>query len=134
MRYSISLSVVVALLSCDTVLTKPPLRVTVTVGQVRVDVRTLGEYPSSVRKLRLTGLPGQEVLWEVEAEGPVPQLWEIRLVEGENSTKIDEAVHGSYRVVEPSTSDTFFLEAGKDYRIEVWGEGPRRNSEVFSLP
>ena len=134
MRYSIALSVVVALLSCDTVLTKPPLRVTVAVGEVIVDVKTLGEYPSSVRKLRLASLPGQEVLWEVEAEGPVPQLWEIRLVEGENPTEIDEAVRGSYRVLEPSTSDTFFLEAGKDYRIDVWGEGPESNSEVFSLP
>ena len=51
---------------------------------VRVDVSTLGEYPTSVSRIRLLEEGAHIVLWELAAGARVPQIWGFTLREGTN--------------------------------------------------
>lgn len=120
-------------LSCNLRSMKPPLKVRTTRTGAVIDVRTLGEYPSSVRRLRLSKLPAEEVVWELESEGRPPQLWEISLVIGRNPAQVEGALYGSYRVIKPTAVDFFELKGNQEYKVEVWGDGSRRALETFVL-
>jgi hypothetical protein len=119
------------LLACGVLAVKPPLKIRLAPHGVVVDVRTLGEKPTSVRRVRLTEVSQERVVWELEAEGRTPQIWQIPLVIGENPAEFRGAPYGTYRVVEPRSSDVFELEEGESYRIEVWGEGLRPAAATF---
>jgi hypothetical protein len=108
---------------------RPPLQVQRAGDLFVVDVQTLGEYMTSVGRIRLR--TGDEVVWEVRARGRVPQIWTFGLRVGENSrvpvcgggprTSCEgpEILEG-YQQVSPSTA-SFVLERGRCYVLEVWG-------------
>jgi hypothetical protein len=97
----------------------PPLRIVGSAAKLTADVSTLGEYPTTVRKIRLSDAGSNAVVWEVSADG-VAQLHRLTLVAGQNPARID-ADYGSYRVIAPSSSESFLLREGTEYRLELWG-------------
>ena len=99
-------------------LAMPPLRVHRVFQGVVLDVKTLGEYATSISHLRLREDNGK-VVWDLKAGAPAPQIFEIHLQCGSNSVRIPE--YDEYKVLVPASSDKFLLHGGKRYIAEVWG-------------
>ena len=112
----------------------PPLGLVRTPAQVVVDVQTLGEYPTTVTRIRLTDLNHSTVVWEITADDGRAQIHTLTLNAGENPAKID-ADFGKYRVIIPERADHFSLRSGTKYRIELWGGRSvlTRDSAIFDL-
>ncbi len=122
--------VLVILASCA----KPPLEIRRTDSGVVLDLQTLGEYPTSVDRLRLVQIPEDILLWEVTVAAGTPQIWTINLVAGSNPSHPRKGpVAGDWKVVYPETGNSFELERAVRYRVTVWGEGPRPATAEFSL-
>ncbi len=116
--WSLVLVLVTALAGCSRV----PVRVAPTEDGVTVDVSTLGEYPTSVRRLRISKADQSEVVWEVVAKDRAPQLWQIPLRVGQNSTEVTTTGSGRFRLVTPSGQPSFEMHSGEEYLVEVWGK------------
>jgi hypothetical protein len=113
---------------------RPPLHVRRTGATFVIDVQTLGEYQTSVRRIRLTR--GREVVWEVVAREPTPQLHTLGLRIGANPRAPQLCGGGQptacdtpeaddrFAVITPANG-TFRLEPGNEYELELWGSGSR---------
>jgi len=103
---------------------RPPLSVQTSAKKTVIDVRTLGEYPTTIAKLRLTENRIGRVVWELQAAAPLPQIWTVEVAEGTNPSNLSgkQVFHGSYTVAVPKDTDYFLLNKDTEYRIEVWGE------------
>jgi hypothetical protein len=88
-------------------------------NQVTFNVQTLGEYPTTVNRIRLLD-SNLAIIWEVAAQNGDAQIYRLVLKAGDNSALLD-ADHGAYRVIEPKTGNRFVLSNGSRYRIELWG-------------
>lgn len=111
----------------------PPLRVTRSSSGITIDVQTLGEYQTTISRIRLTDSERQAIVWEVAANGGTPQLHTIPLIDGVNAVLPFNAHAGAYKVVAPRGRPTFTLERGRTYKIEVWGERGRPAGAAFTL-
>ncbi len=111
----------------------PPLRITSDGPKLSVDVSSLGEYPTTVAKIRLSDLDIRAVVWEARGSD-TPQIHGFTLNEGENTAQI-HADHGSYRIIAPSDSSKFLLRRGTRYKLELWGGSTMltKTSTSFSL-
>lgn len=111
----------------------PPLRITRNGLTLKVDVSTLGEYPTTVSRIRLSEARNHDVVWELSANG-IAQMHGFKLVVGQNPVRVDTD-YGSFRVVTPSGSNSFDLKKGAEYRIDVWGGSGSftRKSSSFHL-
>ncbi len=122
--------VLVILASC----TKPPLEIRRTDSGIVLDLQTLGEYPTSVDRLRLVRLPENTLVWEVAVAIGNPQVWTVSLVVGSNPSRPEAGpVAGDWEVIYPKNENSFELERAVRYRVSVWGEGPRPATAEFSL-
>jgi hypothetical protein len=103
---------------------------------VRVDVSTLGEYPTSVSRIRLSEEGSHTILWELATGTRVPQIWGFTLREGINPVEPIDVFQGrQYRIVRPQGQSGFVLRKGVSYRIEIWDEsGWRLTSRSYSFP
>jgi hypothetical protein len=101
----------------------PPLRMTVSHRVARVDVQTLGEYPTDVERLRLIDASTGAVVWELRSRGARAQLATFELRAGTNSAMVQPVQWGKFDVVIPSDTKTFEIQTGKRYTLEVWGTG-----------
>jgi hypothetical protein len=102
---------------------RPALRLESSASSVIVHVETLGEYPTTVRHIQLREDPSGKVIFELLTESGTPQIYSFRLSVGENSIRVVDPEHGSYRVVEPNGKNTFSLRTGVHYRLRIWGNG-----------
>lgn len=129
-----SCAVLVFVLLLTTACDRPPLRVHVSGRTVLVDVQTLGEYPTSVARLRLLDDQSRTVVWAIDSNGSAPRLARFSLQVGDNPVQPPDVMSGTYKVVAPAAS-TFVLQAGRSYRIEVWGTGSvlSRRTATFVL-
>lgn len=108
------------LLACDHGL--PTLRTENNQDFVTVHLETLGEYPTTVSRLRLQETQSGDILWEVQRASGTTQLWNVRFREGMNPAGLDAVTGGgSLEVVVPANSEHFFLEASKEYTLTIWG-------------
>jgi hypothetical protein len=57
------------------------------------------------------------------AQGGTPQIYNFKIMAGENPTKLADPEHGSFRIEEPKGKETFSLQKGVRYRLTIWGEG-----------
>jgi hypothetical protein len=103
---------------CGCGLVSPPLRVHPVPGGVVLDVQTLGEYQTSISRIRISDARGKTV-WEVKAKGQVPQIHKVGLRCGRNVARVVDAEE--YTVLVPAASDAFTLSANNEYTAEVWG-------------
>jgi hypothetical protein len=102
-------------------LLRPPVTLEKLGSTVTVHVETLGEYPTTIRHIRLTDTSSRQTVFELLAQGGTPQIYNFRLSLGVNSARIIDPEHGSYRIVAPSDSSTFLVRPGVAYRLEIWG-------------
>ncbi len=96
---------------------RPPVLVVERGGTVVVDVQTLGEYPTTVERIRLLDAGGR-VVWHIQA----PQTSQIRTLElraGENSVHLD--ADRPYDVIVPRNRSTFTVRPGAPYVVEICG-------------
>jgi hypothetical protein len=111
----------------------PSLRVTKDRSSVIIDVRTLGEYQTSVTRLRLTDVGNDAVIWELSVKSGEPQIDEILLSLGANSSTLRGVQAGTYEVIVPKSSDIFVIEQSRTYTVEVWGKTGRSARASFTL-
>lgn len=105
---------------------KPPLKLVMSEGSVVVDVQTLGEYPTTVNRVRLTEVNGPTV-WEIRAEQGTPQIHKLTFVTGMNSATLAHPDSGQYEVVVPKGASSFILDPNKTYTVELWGASDQGN-------
>lgn len=112
----------------------PPLRIIHAPNTVTVDVATLGEYPTTIDRIRLLD-SGGTVVWEVSAKRGDAQIYRLILRPGNNPAQL-EADHGMYQVVTPKSADYFVLSADREYRIELRGRSGllSQRSASFAIP
>jgi hypothetical protein len=112
-----------------------PFEVRVKGDVATVDVSTLGEYPTSVSRIRLSDASHPAVVWEVVAGSRVPQIWGLDLHVGDNPAALTSVFQGRrYRVVVPPGKSFFVLKRRTRYRLEIWNSsGWRRFSQEFSF-
>jgi hypothetical protein len=112
----------------------PPLRLVRTGTEITVDVQTLGEYPTTVNRIRLSELSQSMVVWEVVRQRGTPQIHEFALKPDDHPALLG-AEHGDYRVIAPNGEVRFILRKGARYRIEVWGGSTilTKSSVTFSF-
>src|SRR6266498_2959089 len=108
-------SVSVAAAGCG----RPPLRVKPAGNGVVVDVQTLGEYPTTVRRIRLTC--SDVVIWEVKAVAEVAQIHRFTIRPGDNPCYQDDVSEPEFRVVVPADCGVFWVRRGERCGIEIWG-------------
>jgi hypothetical protein len=114
---------------------KPPLRIGPASGGVRIDVQTLGEYPTDVERVRLRDAATGRLLWDLRARAKGAQLSTFELHAGSNPAALP-ARWGGFDVVVPQGDATVRLESGRPYALEVWGTRLRitANRKQFRLP
>jgi hypothetical protein len=112
-----------------------PFAIDVQGAQAKIDVSTLGEYPTSVSRIRLSERDSGKVLWELASVQRVPQIWDFTLSMGPNSVElVDAAQNHKYRVVHPTGASSFELRRRVAYRVELWNQGGWwRTSKTFSF-
>lgn len=111
----------------------PPLRISSDGAAVVIGVETLGEYPTSIKRIKISEARSPRTLLELRADGDrSPQIWNITLGLGENSiSSLDLPEPELYRVVAPSTGSSFILTTETTYLVEVWGESGKSTSAEF---
>lgn len=108
---------------------KPPLRIIESWNKVTVDVQTLGEYRTTVMRIRLMNKTSGQVVWELKTQSGTPQIHQIELKIGENPAILNGVLSGTYAVVTPDSTATFSLAADREYEIQLWG-GESESSKV----
>ena len=110
---------------------RPPLHVRHLGDEVVIDVQTLGEYQTTITRIRVSE-KGRAV-WEVKAADRAPQIHTFGLRLGVNtpvpiscgggspSSCGGKEAYDGFVVVSPSPWAQFYLERGKEYEVEVWG-------------
>ena len=102
----------------------PPLRVTSGDTDVVIGVETLGEYPTTISRIRISEKKSGMAILELHAEGGrLPQIWNITLKQGGNTTdSIGLPEVELYRIVTPAGGQGFTIEKETTYLVEVWGK------------
>jgi hypothetical protein len=114
---------------------RPALVISHNRDRIVVDMQSLGEYPSDVARLRLHHAR-KGVVWDLRGHD-FPQAGRVELVVGANPVQMRDVRHGRYDVLVPRGSQTFTIEAGERYVIEIWGDESKpwtRNTDEFVAP
>ncbi len=112
-----------------------PFGVKVKGDMAQIEVSTLGEYPTSVRRIRLSEAESGSLVWELSSGPRVPQIWDFTLRAGLNPAQLPTVFRGrEYHVVAPRGRSSFLLRRNVVYRLEMWGETSWwRTSREFSF-
>ena len=122
-RLTAALCGLVACLAVNGCSIRPAIRLERTGAVVVVHVETLGEYPTTIRGVRIEDVAARRVVLELRAESGTPQIYSFKLMAGENPTRLADPEHGEYRIEVPRGKGTFVLQKGVPYRLTIWGEG-----------
>ena len=97
-------------------------------------MQTLGEYQTTVTRIRLVDKAADSVVWELKARSGTPQLNKIELKVGLNPSVLAGVSSGAYTVVTP-IGPSFSLAPGREYRVDLWAKDndARRVSGTFRL-
>jgi hypothetical protein len=115
----------VCALSLSVACLAPPLQVETSSREAILDVRSMGEYPSSVRRIQLEVGATGEVVWAVESLERPRDLWKVSLTLGTNPVMPTGMPKGAFRVLVPRDGDTFTLLPNSQYRVLVEGSSGR---------
>jgi hypothetical protein len=110
----------------------PPLSIVHDGSKLTVDVNTLGEYQTTVTRIRLSDVNSRAVVWDLRQPDGTAQIHGFTLNVGKNAAQLD-SIPGSYRIVVPSDSGTFVLRKGAEYRLELWGGSTILSKRSFSF-
>ncbi len=110
----------------------PPIDLQPSPTGLRVSVQTLGEYKTSISKVRITD--GVTTVWEVTAPSGSVQIHEFPLQAGVNNVRPGDLSWEGFVVSIPQSASGFRLEPGREYVLEVFGEDAAAgNSARFRL-
>lgn len=100
---------------------RPPLHVVPTADGFQLTTLWLGEYASTVVRLRLTC--AQRVVWEVEAADGTAQTHGFKLRSGKNACLpgLDRPYSGRFVVRIPQGCTELWIERGSRCLAEAWG-------------
>jgi hypothetical protein len=115
---------------------RPSIRLTQTGDTVVVHVETLGEYPTTITRVRLTDRDTGDVVLELIALFPTEsrsQIYEITLCAGQNNVAAVFPEYEAYRTVTPASKKSFTLKRGKKYLVEMWGKSSRASKAVIEF-
>jgi len=104
-------------------LDRPPITVRQQNAAVVIGAQTLGEYPTTISRIRLAEVSSGKVVFEVIRKDGTPQLTSFPLSAGDNSIDVIDPQYGDYRVATPSAGKTFALRPKDDYELAMWGTG-----------
>ena len=112
----------------------PPLHLTIQGSDAVFNMQTLGEYQTTINRIRVRESKTNSIIWEVTAEGGITQISTISLRLGINPS-LPKAVYGHYRVLTPTSQDSFSLRNDIEYIFEAWGESSKyfRSSCAFEF-
>jgi hypothetical protein len=68
---------------------RSPLRLVISGNEIVVDVQMLGEYPTTVSRIRFSDLSQSKIVWEVKAERGIPQVHEFSLRPDDSSPALE---------------------------------------------
>ena len=100
---------------------EPPLRIWQDGDAAEIHVETLGEYPTTINRIRLISVQDGRVVWEVKTRSGTPQIHAFRLRQGNNLVSLVDPYTGTYEIVSPENSHFFRMERGVRYKISLWG-------------
>lgn len=126
-RWAVIASVAAAVAGCG----RPPLHVAPDARGVVIDVQTLGEYQTTVHRIRLTC--GDAVIWEVVAGSAGAQIHKFRVHPGANPCYPGDVTEPEFRVVVPLRCSGFQVRSGERCEIEVWGRDSRLSRATASF-
>jgi hypothetical protein len=116
-------SLFIVLIAAMVCLRRPNLRLEGSEHSVLVHVETLGEYPTTIRRIQLQSVASGDVVFEVVSGTGTPQIQNFRLLAGANPVNVVDPQYGAYRVVRPTGANSFILRQGEEYRLTIWGNG-----------
>jgi hypothetical protein len=130
LRATLSLYFIIFLLSCLLACTSKKLKISADSLGVHIHVATLGEYPTTIYRVRLTEKETGKAIWEFRSLAEVVQVWSIDLVIGENSAYPKGMTEEDIAVILPVKEKTVFLMTEVAYRLDIWfaEEGPPRSA------
>lgn len=99
---------------------KPPVKIQRSRDTVRVDLQTLGEYPTTISHVRLRNVRTGNTVWEIKTRSGTPQLHALTFKEGENPVALADPDSGTYTTLTPADSKTFQLNPAESYELEIW--------------
>ena len=100
----------------------PPLSIEYRQGKVVAHFETLGDYPTTIRRIRIEEVDAGAVVFEAEAQSEPAQIYSLELKGGENPANLLAEQSSAYRVAVPRSAH-FVLRTDRRYRISVWGDG-----------
>ncbi|HKF49816.1 MAG TPA: hypothetical protein VKB38_20815 [Terracidiphilus sp.] len=103
-----------------------------------VHVETLGEYPTTIRHLRIVEASSGRVVLDLVAKAEyantgATQTRNFSLVSGKNSTHLLKPGIDSYEVRVPESGRTFNLQPGVAYRLKAWNGSWIASQTKFSF-
>jgi len=112
----------------------PGIRIELLEDSVLVHMETLGEYPTTITRIKLIDMATGTTVWEIHSGGRASQLWRVPL-KGDMNPVLPPIANGAYAVTQPQGASSFLLQTGQSYQIQVWGEDPRfHSSAIFLMP
>lgn len=99
-------------------LLRPPIEMTKTSIGIEIDLRSLGEYNSSLSSIQIVDLEEDEVVWRVEGRGREIQVFFVKLSLGENPYDLGLLEQdASVKVIFPSGDSHVRISKEKRYEI-----------------
>ena len=114
------LVIVVLLVAGVWFLRRPHLTIKYVAGNATVHVETLGEYPTSIRRIQIEDSDSGNVVLDLKEENGTAQIRNFTIVAGKNPVGFVHPALGSYRVIRPIDSPAFFIQTGRTYRLTIW--------------
>lgn len=102
-------------LGCTSGCLRPPLQLRVSAEEVTLDLQTLGEYPTAVQRILLSERESGLAVWELEAQSPIPQIWEVSLPLRQSGVPSVRLASGSYRILRPGPGLAIDLRSSVEY-------------------
>jgi hypothetical protein len=129
-RYPLSIAAFILLVCHFGCGSKPSIRVTISGDTAKIDVATLGEYPTTIAHVRLQNQQSHAVVWEIRTLSGTPQIHGFTLKKGDNPVSLADPDAGTYVVVYPLNSNVFRLDSGLNYTLELWKDPASRPEKV----
>jgi len=111
----------------------PPLRLEQNGATITAHVERLGEYFCAVGRIRIQESGSGKTVYESIAMQRAQQIFNFKLVDGENPTRLFGEDSDSYKVVEPRIGSNFTLRRGVRYRLTAWGDSWTFRRATFVL-
>ena len=109
----------------------PPLRVAAEQDEVVIDVRTLGEYSTTVSRLTISSQEDGTIL-DLRSVSRTTQIGRFVLHSGHNDLNQIVVATGAFKRIHPSSGNGFTLRRGEYYRLRVWS-GIASSSAPFAF-